>query len=188
MINILEESSVENSLRLAGWLERQTNASLVSSRLPLLPFTLSPLPPRAPFPRSNRPTPWASYDPPRQFREADGKKRRGERSLTRGRRPLPDPTLPPPLPARPPRDRDYAQIKLGSLLRSDSAPSGFHWPRVCFPSRSTFSSISGNSRLSEFEKFETSCGGEDDFVQSGRKVYRFDEWRNSLVRLERTTL
>lgn len=44
MINILEESSVENSLRLAGWLERQTNASLVSSRLPLLPFTLLPPP------------------------------------------------------------------------------------------------------------------------------------------------
>lgn len=150
MINILEESSVENSLRLAEWLERQTNASLVSSRLPPSPSPpLHPHPPSSapPFPRSNRPTPWASYDPPRQFREADGKKRRGERSLTRGRRPLPDPTLPPPLPARPPRDRDYAQIKLGSLLRSDSAPSGFHWPRVCIPSRSIFSR---SSRLSEF--------------------------------------
>lgn len=138
-------------MRLAGS-RGGRNASLVSSRLPPSPSLL-----QLPSLRSNH-SPSHSVGllrPSTGVREADGKKRRDE-SLTRGRRPLPDPTLPPPLPARPPRDRDYAQIKLGSLLRSDSARTESSCPRVCIRllPKGSFRTFrkGGDSRSSKFDR------------------------------------
>lgn len=153
-------------MRLAGS-RGGRNASLVSSRLPPSPSLL-----QLPSLRSNH-SPSHSVGllrPSTGVREADGKKRRGE-SLTRGRRPLPDPTLPPPLPARPPRDRDYAQIKLGSLLRSDSARTESSCPRVCIrptSSKRKLSYISRGERLSFLQIWQSFEKLED--IQSGRKV------------------
>lgn len=165
MINILEESSVENSLRLAEWLERQTNASLVSSRLPPSP----PRPPHSPgatVPLRGPPTTLhASLERPTG--------RRGEAS---GLSPGADDHY---------RTQLYLPLYLPDLLET-AIMRRLNSARCCARIRHQVAST-GRGCASHpaqyfreavvspnlFEKFERSCEGgrgEDDFVQSGRKV------------------
>lgn len=113
MINIVDWSFVRKFVRLAS--SRGNNASLV-----LVLAASGPLFPSTPFPQ-DQPLGVPLRGPPttlhesRHRGEAAAKKKRG-RVSHQGPTTTTGPSSTSPLPGRPPREHDYAEIKLGSLL------------------------------------------------------------------------
>lgn len=139
-------------MRLAG--SRGRNASLVSSRPPLRPFGS-----HSSGATTRRPTPWASYDPPRELERPTG--RRGEASLSPGADDhyrtqlylplyLPD-LLETAIMRRLNSARCCAQIRHGESLRVRGCPTSFH-PRGSFRRFGKVESESTTLVSSKFEK------------------------------------